>query len=120
MTETPRRVADSTDFDRVPPASGSAWRLDSPARDLDANIIALTPGDTIDRHTGPALDVLIHVISGSGVLATDDEDIALSPGAIVWLPRRTPRAFTAGEHGLSYLSVHQRKPGLSIGSAPPQ
>ena len=120
MTETPRIVADSAAVDRPPQASGSAWRLDSPQRDLDANIITLTPGDTIDRHTGPALDVLIHVISGSGVLATDDEEIELSPGAVVWLPRRTTRAFTAGRDGLSYLSVHQRKPGLSIGSAPPQ
>lgn len=116
----PRIVADTSDHATPPERSGSAWRLDLPDRDLDANIIALTPGDEIQRHDGPELDVLIHVVSGSGVLETDGEDIPLSPGSIIWLPRRSQRRIIAGANGLSYFSVHRRKPGLSIGSRPPE
>lgn len=31
------------------------------------------------------------------------------PGALVWLPRRCPRRFSAGADGLRYLGAHQRR-----------
>lgn len=99
--------------------SGAVWRLEPPARDLDANIIALPPRGTIERHIGPALDVLLHVVSGGGVLVSGEESITLVPGAVVWLPRHTERQFVAGEVGLRYLSVHARRhDALSITGRP--
>lgn len=93
---------------------GSVWQLDAAARDLDANIIALPAGDAIDTHDGPDLDVLILVLEGSGTLTTEADEISLTPGTLVWLPRRAQRRFEGGPEGLRYFSVHQRKPGLSI------
>lgn len=123
MTETaqlPRIVADSSAIASVPvPQAGAAWRLAEDHRDLDANIIALPPGERIEAHDGPNLDVLIHVLSGSGTLTTAAEAISLMPGLLVWLPRRSNRQFLAGPDGLQYFSVHQRKPGLTISSARP-
>lgn len=95
-------------------ASGAVWKLTMGTRDLDSNVIALPPGGTIEEHIGPALDVLLHVLAGDGVLGTGAGDVSLSPGDLVWLPRRSRRRFTAGKEGLRYLSVHQRKPGLGI------
>ncbi len=89
--------------------SGAVWRLEPAERDLDANIIALPPGGTIDRHAGPALDVLLHVFSGGGVLLSGEETTTLVPGAVVWLPKHTEREFLAGDDGLRYLSVHARR-----------
>lgn len=99
--------------------SGAVWRLEPGERTLDANVIHLPAGDGIAEHAGPELDVLIHVIEGGGTLATEGGDIALVPGALVWLPKRSRRAFAAGEEGLRYLSIHQRKPrvGLSLRGA---
>jgi quercetin dioxygenase-like cupin family protein len=91
------------------PAAGAVWRLEESERDLDVNIIALPPGGAIERHAGPALDVLIHVLSGSGELLHEDDVIALVPGALLWLPRGTERGFRAGGHGLRYLTVHRRR-----------
>ena len=102
----------------APDERGAVWRLTEPTRHLDANVIALPPGGTIDAHAGPDEDVLWHVLAGDGTLATDGGDVALTPGAIVWLPRRSRRAVAAGEHGLRYFSVHRRKSGLQIGSRP--
>ena len=100
--------------------SGAVWRLEPPERDLDANVIALPPGGSIDRHTGPALDVLLHVVAGAGELVTEHGTIALVPGALVWLPRGSRREFRAGDGGLRYLTVHQRRhDALAITRRPP-
>jgi len=98
--------------------SGAVWRLGMTDRDLDANVIELPPGDEIAAHDGPDLDVLVHVLAGSGELETETGTIALVPGALVWLPQRARRRFVAGPEGLRYFSVHHRKPGLTITAAP--
>ena len=98
--------------------AGSVWQLTPASRDLDANIIALPPGDEIAAHDGPDLDVLIHVLAGSGTLETAAGKIALATGALVWLPRRSRRRFAAGPEGLRYFTVHHRKPALSISARP--
>ena len=110
----PRVVGDA--FTASAADAGSAWRLEPPERGLDANVIVLPAGDEIRSHTGPELDVLLVVLSGSGTLVTATDAIALEPGGIVWLPARSRRRFIAGDAGLRYFSVHQRKPGLGIRS----
>lgn len=100
-------------------AAGAVWSLVPAARSLDANVIWLPAGDGIAGHVGPDLDVLIHVLAGSGTLSTDDGDIALAPGMLAWLPPRSRRAFAAGPDGLRYLTVHQRKSRPAFGLRAP-
>ena len=109
----------STTAPGEPELAGAVWRLQARDRDLDSNIIALRPSGVIETHTGPDLDVLIHVLSGSGQLGTERGSIDLQPGALVWLPRRSRRRFSAGAHGLRYLTVHQRRQALVL-EAPPR
>lgn len=92
-----------------PGVAGAIWRLEPDERELDANVIALPAGGGIAEHVGGDLDVLIHVVAGSGSLRTDGGEIALEPGALVYLPHRSRRAIVAGPGGLRYLSVHKRK-----------
>lgn len=114
-TPAPRIVFDVAEISSPTEKSGSVWQLPTQRRDLDANVIALAPGEEIREHTGPSLDVLIHVLAGAGTLETETGTIDLSPGQIAWLPRRSRRRFLADtEAGLQYFSIHQRKPGLSI------
>ncbi|MCU7730321.1 DUF2249 domain-containing protein [Actinoplanes sp. KI2] len=94
--------------------TGAVWKLQGRERDLDANVIALPPGQTIDAHAGPDLDVLIHVLAGSGHLETELGTVDLTPGVLLWMPRRSRRRFTAGVEGLRYLTVHQRRQALLI------
>ncbi|MFF7154165.1 DUF2249 domain-containing protein [Streptomyces sp. NPDC008139] len=101
----------------VPDASGAVWKLRMRDRDLDSNIIQLPPHAGIAPHLGPDLDVLVHVLDGDGRLTTELDQVPLAPGDLVWLPRRSLRAFTAGPHGLRYLTVHQRRQALVL--APP-
>ncbi|WP_077487763.1 cupin domain-containing protein [Sinomonas mesophila] len=116
--DLPRVLANTSALARDAEGQGAVWRLAADERDLDANVIALGPGGSIGEHAGPDLDVILHVVSGSGILTTAGGDVALEPGGIVWLPRRTRRGFTAGAEGLVYFSVHRRKPGLGLSARP--
>jgi len=116
-TSLPRVLADTTTITADTAAAdvtGAVWKLQARERDLDANIIALPPGQSIDAHTGPDLDVLIHVLAGSGRLTTERGTIDLTPGVLLWMPRRSRRQFTAGGEGLRYLTVHQRRQALLL------
>ncbi len=95
-------------------ADGAQWRLEPQQRDLDANVIHLAAGSEIGEHEGPALDVLLHVFAGGGILHTEADDIELEPGDIIYLPAGSRRRFVAGTQGLAYFSVHQRKKTVGL------
>jgi quercetin dioxygenase-like cupin family protein len=97
-------------------ATGALWRLAEAGRQLDANLVRRAPGSRIDAHAEPDLDVLLLVVSGSGVLHAGVEQVphAVGPGELLWLPHGSTRSFTAGEEGLTYLTVHRRRPGMQI------
>ncbi|MFI6172934.1 DUF2249 domain-containing protein [Nocardia sp. NPDC051052] len=114
-TPLPRILTDTATADPGQPATtGAVWTLPMRHRDLDSNIIRLAPQGRIDTHRGPDADVLVHVLAGSGTLNTETGELDLAPGVLVWLPRRSQRAFTAGPDGLRYLTVHQRRQGLVL------
>jgi quercetin dioxygenase-like cupin family protein len=116
-TPLPRIVTNTADIagaDVEPGVAGVTWKLEVRERDLDSNVIALAPNDGIDTHIGADVDVLIHVLSGSGRLITEQDTIELAPGAFVWLPRKSQRQFTAGPDGLRYLTVHQKREILPL------
>jgi quercetin dioxygenase-like cupin family protein len=97
---------------------GARWRLGEPGRQLDANVIHLPAGRHVGTHREPDLDVLLVVVAGSGTLGTPRGRQAVAEGNVVWLPHGSTRDITAGEDGLSYLTVHRRRPGLQIHSRP--
>ncbi|WP_030670726.1 hypothetical protein [Streptomyces sp. NRRL B-1347] len=94
--------------------TGALWKLAEERRQLDANLIRLPPDSGVAAHVENSLDVLLLVVAGDGRLDSDDEQLALAAGSVAWLPRSSRRALTAGAHGLVYLTVHARRPGLSI------
>lgn len=113
-TPQPRVLVNTADLTADADASGVVWKVEARQRDLDSNIIAIPADGQIAAHRGPELDVIIHVLAGSGTLTTERDTVDLSPGALVWLPRGSERAFTAGADGLRYLTVHQRRQSLLL------
>jgi uncharacterized protein (DUF2249 family) len=97
-----------------PDVTGAVWKLPVRERDLDSNVIALPPAGVIEAHTGPDLDVLVHVLAGSGELGTELGIVGLTPGDLLWLPRRSQRRISAGPAGLRYLTVHGRRQALVL------
>jgi quercetin dioxygenase-like cupin family protein len=101
-----------------PDAAGALWRLQEPRRDLDANLVQLPAGSGVEAHAGPEVDVLVSVVHGSGRLITAAGVLELRPGVLVWLPRRSRREISAGPDGLRYLTVHQRRAGVTVQPRP--
>ena len=110
----PRVLADTAAADAEADATGALWRLRSRERDLDSQIVELRPEGAIEAHTGPDFDMLVHVLAGSGCVNTELGTVGLKTGAVLWLPRRSRRGFTAGPEGMRYLSVHRRRRGLPV------
>jgi uncharacterized protein (DUF2249 family)/quercetin dioxygenase-like cupin family protein len=116
-TPLPRILASTTALAAQtgePQVSGAVWKLNVRDRDLDSNIIAIPPDGVINAHAGPDLDVLIHVLGGSGMLITERGTLDLNPGDLAWLPRRSMRQLSAGPGGLRYLTVHLRRQALVL------
>jgi quercetin dioxygenase-like cupin family protein len=100
-----KNTADIASADVSPRVDGEQ---DVGGHELDWNVITLAPNGGLDTHTWADVDVLIHVLSGSGRLTTEEGPIELAPGALMWLPRRLRRQFTAGPDGLRCLTVNQK------------
>lgn len=94
--------------------SGARWTLAEPGRQLDANFVHLPAGRHVGTHLEPDLDVVLVVVAGGGIVGTPDGEQVIADGNVVWLPHGSTRCLTAGSHGLSYLTVHQRRRGLQI------
>ena len=123
MPEQPtvRVLADVHELvDDSPVPAGARWTLAEPGRQLDANLIHLPAGHHVDTHTEPDLDVILVVVAGGGAVGTPDGPQSVADGNLVWLPRGSTRTITAGKDGLSYLTVHRRRPGLQIKKRPGQ
>ena len=116
------RILGNTDALTATASSDTAvlWKLTESGRQLDANLVRLTPGRRIAPHAEPDLDVLVLVVAGDGVLGAGPgyEPQSLTTGTLLWLPHGSTRSITAGDDGLAYLTVHRRRTGLQIGKAP--
>jgi quercetin dioxygenase-like cupin family protein len=97
-----------------PDQRGALWHLAEQGRELDANFVRLPPGAGVGEHQEDVLDVLLVVLGGSGSLTTGPDTLKLTPTTVTWLPRTSRRALSAGPDGLTYLTVHRRRPGLTI------
>jgi uncharacterized protein (DUF2249 family) len=109
-TPLPRVLVNTADVAAAEPdVTGAAWKLELHDRDLDSNVIALPPHGGIGEHAGADVDVMIHVLSGGGQLITEQGEIELRPGTLLWLPKLSRRQFSAGPDGLRYLTVHRHR-----------
>ncbi|NYE42249.1 hypothetical protein [Streptomyces fulvorobeus] len=120
MTATPRVLAvlDDVLASLAPGDRGAVWHLAETRRELDANLVHLPAEAEVAEHQEDTLDVLVVVLAGSGRLTTGRDTLHLTPTTVTWLPRTSRRALAAGPEGLSYLTVHRRRPGLSVTPPP--
>jgi hypothetical protein len=50
--------------------------------------------------------------------APRDDPQSFADGNLVWLPHGLTRDITAGKDGLSYMTIHRRRPGMQIRTRP--
>lgn len=112
----PRVLCDTADLPTLgsQAPSGALWRLAEPGRQLDANVVRIPAHGRVDTHTEPDLDVLLLVLDGTATLVRTDGEEPLRAGVLTWLPHGSTRAVRAGAQGVTYLTVHRRRPGMRI------
>lgn len=93
--------------------AGVAWSLPR-GGDLDANLVHLHPGGTIDSHVNDDVDVMISVIAGYGQLVIGGSTHPLRDLAVALVPKGLCREVRAGSAGITYLSIHRRRGPLGI------
>ncbi len=59
--------------------------------------------------------MLLVVVAGSGTLTVDSAEHELRLGQLAIVEKGRARRLHAGPDGIRYVSVHLRRPGLSIG-----
>lgn len=119
VSEVDHETVTVTDLGSVPTSGGDGvvWSLPH-GGDLDANLVRLGPGAAIGEHRNDEVDVLIYVQPGSGELAQGEEVQPLSGENLALIPRGSRRSIRAGNRGLTYLSIHRRRNGLTLKQRP--
>jgi quercetin dioxygenase-like cupin family protein len=102
------------DLAAIAGSGGVVWSA-SPGG-VHTNLVVLDPGGEIGTHRNDAVDVLVIVLDGAGVLTIDGSDAALTPIAAVLVPRGATRSVRAGADGVRYLTVHAEREPLTIGT----
>ena len=109
MHETPAPV----DLAALPGAGGVVWSVS--ADGFHTNLVVLAPSGAIAAHRNDAIDVLLVVLAGSGTVTVDAVPMPVTPMSAVLVPRGAMRSIAAGDDGLRYLTIHERRPPLTIG-----
>ena len=94
--------------------AGPRVRWSASTGQLQANLVTLQPGERVEPHVEPELDVLVVVVAGSGTVTADVEQAVTAP-AVVVLEAGAGRAVAAGPDGLSYVTAHHQRAGMGIG-----
>ena len=94
--------------------SGTAWTLKS-SDDLNANLVR-PAGGGVGEHVNDEVDVIFVGVSGSGVVNVDGEEVALSGGTLVFVPKGVRRSTRSSTGDFAYLTVHRRRGPVRLGS----
>lgn len=94
------------------PRRGPVWGAESD--DLNATELVWRAGDGPPEHVNDERDVLLVVLDGSLELRVDADESELMEGEAAIVGKGRRRKITAGDRGVRYLSIHQRRPPLQI------
>jgi quercetin dioxygenase-like cupin family protein len=93
---------------------GVIWTLDT-SSELNANLVRFGTGQGIEEHVNDEVEVIVLGVSGSGIVAVDREEHALSAGILVFIPKGARRSTVSASEDFAYLTVHRRRGPLHIG-----
>ncbi|MGH9028789.1 MAG: DUF488 family protein, N3 subclade [Acidimicrobiales bacterium] len=92
---------------------GVIWSLDR-HHGVNANLVRLDPGESMESHVNDEVDVLLVGVAGSGVVDVDEEERTINPGSLTLVRRGSRRSITAGTEPFGYLSIHSERSGPTI------
>ncbi|MGF1472287.1 MAG: cupin domain-containing protein [Rubrobacteraceae bacterium] len=94
---------------------GALWTLEA-SDDLNANLVSFRAGRGVGEHANTEVDVLLIGMAGSGVISVNGVEHQVYPGVLVLVPNGVRRAIRSSSDDFSYLTVHQRRGPLRLGT----
>jgi quercetin dioxygenase-like cupin family protein len=94
--------------------AGVIWTLDA-SSDLNANLVHFGTGQGVEEHVNDEVEVIVLGVSGSGIVAVDREEHALSAGILVFIPKGARGSTVSASEDFAYLTVHSRRGPLHVG-----
>jgi uncharacterized cupin superfamily protein len=92
---------------------GPVWG--TATEDLNATILQWGPGaGPQGEHVDQERDVIVVVLAGSLELELDGEPRTIPAGDVAVVEKGRRRRLTAGPDGVRYVTVHRKRPGLSV------
>jgi quercetin dioxygenase-like cupin family protein len=95
--------------------TGILWGAET--EDLNATLLAWSPGAGPSEHVNEERDVLFVVLAGSATVTVDGEARTIDAGQAMTIEKGSSRRVIAGPEGVRYLSAHTRRPPLQIARA---
>ncbi len=86
---------------------GPQWGL--ACEDLNATLLWWPDQHTITPHVNNEVDVLLLVMDGSGTVVVNGEEIAMSAGQALLIPKGAERAIRSATPSFCYLNIHRRR-----------
>ena len=92
---------------------GVVWTLEA-SGDLNANLVRFGAGRGVGEHVSDEVDIIFVGVSGSGTVKVDGEELALSTGKLVFVPKGALRSTRSASEDFAYLTIHKRRGPLRI------
>jgi len=110
------REIEILDLSAVIAAGGSGAILGRESEDLDLNLVRFADGGGVSAHVNREVDVVILGLAGSGVVRVGSQELRLSAGNAVVIPKNLERAIQSDDPGeFAYLTIHRRRARLMPG-----
>ena len=81
----------------------------------NADLVRFGTGHGVEEHVNNEVEVIVLGVSGSGIVAVDREEHALSAGILVFIPKGARCSTVSASEEFAYLTVHRRRGPLHIG-----
>jgi quercetin dioxygenase-like cupin family protein/iron-sulfur cluster repair protein YtfE (RIC family) len=111
-------AADTPTPAKIPSPEGTGLLWGTETEDLNATLLAWSPGGGPEEHVNRERDVLLVVLAGSATVTVDGQPQLVEAGQAIAIEKGSARRIAAGSLGVRYLSIHTRRPPLQISRSP--
>jgi quercetin dioxygenase-like cupin family protein len=95
-----------------PSGTGPLWGTQT--EDLNATLLAWSPGGGPGEHVNSERDVLLVVLAGEATMVLDGDERRVRAGEALVVEKGRTRSISAGPEGVRCLTVHRRRGPLQV------
>ncbi|MBZ0213048.1 MAG: hemerythrin domain-containing protein [Nitrospirae bacterium] len=107
MDRRASQVVDLAGLARAASSSGPAWGCATD--DLNGTLVRWAEGEGVAAHVNDVVDVMMVGVEGRGIVVVDGRTEAMTPGALLVIPKGAERSVAAETTPFAYLNIHLKR-----------